>query len=1032
MATASGDSIPLSKVDERVLECAVCHERYKSPKILNCFHSFCEQCLIEWIKANNGKLSCPTCRIEWPLPSGGVTKLRDNTFLNDLMDLISESGPATQAAKCENCKKEASCWCKDCAQYFCTECDLIHETMRLLKGHERITMEEYNKKKETEHFKLLQPRFCDVHPSSQLEFYCDSCQHPVCYKCTVVKHKSPNHDVISTEEALQKYTPSLKKYADELGRDVEKLKKAKEDVGKISKTLRQNHGKVATQIKAAIRETHDTAAAEEHRLLNDLQKQYQLGDKQIQMEQEHLDLYLGNVDSMYSYLTHVLRFGSAVDILSAKKAAEGSHLNKNPVGPVIEETRKLSAYLQFLRSGHPVGINIGNMVNEMLLSTAPTQSLRDFLKSPAVSSEIHKIFRQRKLQATYLVDGEDIKCYGVSGNDVKDATDVIQRSVSEETIPILPQSKDALRKAAWNDLVTYLQEEHPINITQVRQRGTQTVLVTGFEKSMPTVMRILQDYIKLNTVIEHSIPLEAGKVRYIFDFKKGDIARIQRQATRMPLHIEACQRPSMIVIKGTGDDVISGLRELQQLIDNVHGHPYLIDNPLITNLFQEEKGQNYLRMIERNHNCRIDVGDPLKVTMQGKSVDKGDTDSSLLEAVFGKKRAEKEAGIIRDAITLYIFAASENDVKGAISQIEKILADEIVDIIIDKEGISKLSAEDWSHLQENALKLHVKLQKIDTGSVIRLRLQGTPQSVMTVQREVNALLDRISEEERRISEAKMLARNVKWLYLNDEETYEEYEDEVMGLIEKAHLDDKRSVTVDIEGGKYMIDFTTMTEMDMSDRSKVPVRRDLRANSISLPNHWRKMADAEQLKRVLLDVHSTEFQTVATAFMKSLQPYIVVQQIERIQNPKLYRKYMVLKQNMDRKNKKGINNVKLLYHGTAAYNVDKISYGEFYSSFAGKNATSYGHGSYFAVNSSYSASTTFSPPDPRTGNRYVYQAKVLTGEFTRGQQGILVPPSKSGSDPTDLYDSVTDNVQNPSLFVIFNDAQAYPEYLITFR
>lgn len=63
---------------------------------------------------------------------------------------------------------------------------------------------------------------------------------------------------------------------------------------------------------------------------------------------------------------------------------------------------------------------------------------------------------------------------------------------------------------------------------------------------------------------------------------------------------------------------------------------------------------------------------------------------------------------------------------------------------------------------------------------------------------------------------------------------------------------------------------------------------------------------------------------------------------------------------------------------------------------------------------------------------MYLARVLVGEYCAGSAGLVVPKAKNEADPTNLYDSVTDNVKKPSMFVIFNDIQAYPEYLITFK
>ena len=93
------------------------------------------------------------------------------------------------------------------------------------------------------------------------------------------------------------------------------------------------------------------------------------------------------------------------------------------------------------------------------------------------------------------------------------------------------------------------------------------------------------------------------------------------------------------------------------------------------------------------------------------------------------------------------------------------------------------------------------------------------------------------------------------------------------------------------------------------------------------------------------------------------------------------------------------------------------------------ATVYGKGVYFARDASYSARDQYSPRDANN-NKYIFLAKVLTGEFVVGNSNCVTPPPKSGNGLT-LYDSVVDNASNPSIFVIFGDAQAYPDYLITF-
>ena len=71
----------------------------------------------------------------------------------------------------------------------------------------------------------------------------------------------------------------------------------------------------------------------------------------------------------------------------------------------------------------------------------------------------------------------------------------------------------------------------------------------------------------------------------------------------------------------------------------------------------------------------------------------------------------------------------------------------------------------------------------------------------------------------------------------------------------------------------------------------------------------------------------------------------------------------------------------------------------------------------------------------SGERHLYLAKVLTGEFTKGQISYKVAPQIAGRDSTDVqgtYDSVVNDIQNPKIYVTFGDRQWYPEYLIIFE
>ena len=119
----------------------------------------------------------------------------------------------------------------------------------------------------------------------------------------------------------------------------------------------------------------------------------------------------------------------------------------------------------------------------------------------------------------------------------------------------------------------------------------------------------------------------------------------------------------------------------------------------------------------------------------------------------------------------------------------------------------------------------------------------------------------------------------------------------------------------------------------------------------------------------------------------------------------------------------------LFHGTNPEVVKAICKHNFDWRVNGKNGTVYGQGSYFAVNSS--KSDCYAREDNER-SKFMFVAKVLAGSYTEGKSSYQRPPSKNPGNPaSDLYDSCVDKMSSPSIFVIFQNDQLYPEYIIEY-
>ncbi|KAG1932541.1 protein mono-ADP-ribosyltransferase PARP12 [Pimephales promelas] len=198
------------------------------------------------------------------------------------------------------------------------------------------------------------------------------------------------------------------------------------------------------------------------------------------------------------------------------------------------------------------------------------------------------------------------------------------------------------------------------------------------------------------------------------------------------------------------------------------------------------------------------------------------------------------------------------------------------------------------------------------------------------------------------------------------------------------------------------------------------------NLKALPEHWDKALTPETgYKRVSLQSTAGEYVKINDLFNRTMRGFSVLK-IDRIQNRALWEVFQWQKDCMKKSSRGRDVCEKQLFHGTDRKHVDAISLNNFDWRICGTHGTAYGKGSYFARDAKYSHSYTSD-----AGTRCMFVCRVLVGDYTRGNSEYLRPPSKDGGD-TVFYDSCVNDVLDPSIFVVFEKHQIYPEYLIEYR
>ena len=309
----------LQKIQEQIT-CGVCLESYKQPRVLKCFHVYCEGCLQRLVRGGGEgqSLSCPQCRQDTPLPVGGVPGLQGAFYIHYLFDIQDalKKVSSSEQTMCNKCSKyEYVCFCRTCG-FLCQRCKEIHHDWPDFKTHEIIDLDTLTGDVTTLVPPLKKTLLCSKHTETKADLYCETCDELICRDCIVRVHRDHQYDLVPESFAKQErvIVDSLKPVVEQIAT----FERAVASVGTRCVAVVEQKMAVVVEIRTAMAHLRQALEVRETELVGVAEQRARLKLKTLAAQRNEFQLQLGQLRSCQGFVEESRRTCSQGEILRMK------------------------------------------------------------------------------------------------------------------------------------------------------------------------------------------------------------------------------------------------------------------------------------------------------------------------------------------------------------------------------------------------------------------------------------------------------------------------------------------------------------------------------------------------------------------------------------------------------------------------------------------------------------------------------------------------------------------------------------------
>ena len=238
------------------LNCLVCLGTYTVPKLLQCNHVFCRDCLVGLAHENPQGLPCPTCRQVTPIPPAGVAGLQPAFQTNHLLEILDQ--------------------------------------------HEKVKQD------------IL---YCQQHQNQELVLYCETCEELICVQCTIQRHHGHKYNLIG--EVFEKHKKEIMSSLHSAEQQQTLARKALEKLDVCCREITDQQAALQAQIHKSSQQLHEIIDLREKELTNKLRYITQEKLSKLAAQREQIETTLAQLGSC---LDKLLRTCSQGVVLRLKTA----------------------------------------------------------------------------------------------------------------------------------------------------------------------------------------------------------------------------------------------------------------------------------------------------------------------------------------------------------------------------------------------------------------------------------------------------------------------------------------------------------------------------------------------------------------------------------------------------------------------------------------------------------------------------------------------------------------------------------------